>query len=111
MAGSKEWLEVRLRNLEAENVVLRSDNRMLRTKLGAGTWRVDGFKAEQYVQQLIGGRIEGGSAPADLKLPSGITSKLNSRILTRQCLEKSPSAGIGRIYLERIARRSLTGCS
>ncbi len=66
-------LHARIRELEAENAVLRSDVNLLRSKLGPATWRLDGHKAERYSRDLIGGELQRGSAPYDLKLPSGVT--------------------------------------
>ncbi len=66
----------RIRKLEREVVVLRSENELLKSKLGPARWRFDGRKAEQFIQTLIGGEIKRRSSPFDLILPSGKTFEI-----------------------------------
>jgi hypothetical protein len=69
-------LRARIRELEAENTQLRIDNQRLRRKLGASAWRIDGRRGEEFIVELIGGKLTVGSAPYDLISPSGITFEI-----------------------------------
>lgn len=68
--------EERIRALEAENQQLRSENRALRRKLGASSWRIDGKRGEDFIADLIGGTLSRGSAPYDLVTSAGVTFEI-----------------------------------
>jgi hypothetical protein len=69
-------LRNRMRELEAENVLLRADNRRLRKKLGAAAWRIDGRRGEEFVAELVGGELTTGSAQYDLMSTKGVTFEI-----------------------------------
>ena len=69
-------LRARVRELEANNTQLRADNQRLRKKLGASAWRIDGRRDEEFIAELIGGKLTAGSAPYDLMSSSGITFEI-----------------------------------
>lgn len=61
----------RIAELEVENAALRKENKLLRSKLGAAVWRVDGSTAEAFVHELIGGKRTLGSTRHDLETSGG----------------------------------------
>ncbi len=71
MTGTESELRKRIAELRAEVAVLTAENQLLRKKLGPSAWRIDGRRAEEFVQQLIGGTLRKGSASSDLILPNG----------------------------------------
>ena len=82
-ASELQKLSSRNRELEAEVKILQSENRLMKSKLGPAAWRIDGRKAEEFVQQLIGGVIQKASAPFDLILPSRTTFEIKYSNLNR----------------------------
>jgi hypothetical protein len=69
-------LRLRIRELEAERTVLKSENALLRSKLGPAAWRIDGSRAERFIHELIGGNRTIGSADKDLISASGIAFEI-----------------------------------
>lgn len=69
-------LQARVRQLTAENNLLRADNRRLRKILGPAAWRSDGRRGEEFVAELIGGELLPGSAPYDFISTNGVTFEI-----------------------------------
>ena len=69
-------LRNQIRQLEAENALLRADNKRLRKKLGAAAWRIDGSRGEEFIAELVGGDLATGSAPYDLISENGTTLEI-----------------------------------
>lgn len=75
---SRDGCEARIRELEADNRQLRSENEALRHKLGASSWRIDGKRGEDFVAHLIGGTMTTGSAPYDFVSHRGVAFEIKS---------------------------------
>lgn len=69
-------LTTMIERLQNENATLRADNALLRAKLGAAAWRVDGHSAETFIAALIGGELTRGSAPYDFRSSSKVNFEI-----------------------------------
>lgn len=76
VSSIESQLQSRIVELEKAIAVLKAENDLLRKKLGASVWRIDGAKAEALIHKLVGGIRTHGSAGHDLKTGNGHTIEI-----------------------------------
>jgi hypothetical protein len=71
MSSAETKLRKHIASLENDNANLRVEIQLLRKKLGPAAWRIDANKAEEFIQEIVGGTRTRGSAPYDLRASCG----------------------------------------